>query len=189
MSTQNQVKSKRRIRWIVETSIFLALIVILQMVTKPLGPLVTGSIVNFVLIAAATLVGMSSGIVIAVLSPILAFLLGVVPLPVVIIPVVIVGNIAIVEVFSLIIGKRDLSPQLNRLVRWIAAILLGAGIKFLALYAGCVWVVMPLVTIAQGTALKVPSAIISVSQIFTAVIGGVVAMLVVPPVRKAMRKS
>ena len=39
----------KKIRWITETAIMLALLVTLQALTKPLGQLVTGSCVNAIL--------------------------------------------------------------------------------------------------------------------------------------------
>ena len=48
----------KKIRWITETAIMLALLVTLQALTKPMGQLVTGSCVNAVL-AIAALVGIA----------------------------------------------------------------------------------------------------------------------------------
>ena len=66
---------KTNIVWIAETAIFLALLIVLQAVTASLGQFVTGSAVNFVLVAAAVIGGLWSGIVVAAVSPFLAFLL------------------------------------------------------------------------------------------------------------------
>ena len=70
---------RKKVLWITETALMLALLVALQAVTKPLGQLVTGSCVNGVLAIAALLVGMSSGITVALLSPVFAFLFGIAP--------------------------------------------------------------------------------------------------------------
>jgi len=48
----------KKIRWITETAILLALLVTLQAVTKPAGQLVTGSCVNTILAVAVLLGGM-----------------------------------------------------------------------------------------------------------------------------------
>ena len=69
----------KKIRWITETAILLALLVTLQAVTKGFGQLVTGSCVNAVLAIAALVGGLASGLTVALISPVLAFLLGIAP--------------------------------------------------------------------------------------------------------------
>ena len=63
---------RKKILWITETAVMLALLVTLQAVTKPLGQLVTGSCVNTVLAITVLLVGLHSGITIALMSPVCA---------------------------------------------------------------------------------------------------------------------
>ena len=53
---------RKKVLWITETAVMLALLVTLQALTKPMGQLVTGSCVNAVLAISVLLVGMSSGI-------------------------------------------------------------------------------------------------------------------------------
>ncbi len=127
---------KSKIRWIVETALFLALLIVLQTITKPLGTIVTGSAVNFILIATTLLVGISSGITIAVVSPFLALLLGIVPLPIYIVPVVVLGNLVIVIAYGLILRKAINLDTIKKLLVWLSAIVVGAVLKFGALYAG-----------------------------------------------------
>ena len=81
----------KKIRWITETAILLALLVTLQAVTKPLGQLVTGSCVNAILAVAVLFAGLGSGLTIAVISPVLAFLLGIAP-QILTVPAIMVGN-------------------------------------------------------------------------------------------------
>ena len=69
----------KKIRWITETAVMLALLVSLQAITKPLGQLVTGSCVNAVLAITVLAAGLYSGITVAVISPVLAYLLGIAP--------------------------------------------------------------------------------------------------------------
>ena len=63
---------KKKILWITETAVLLALLITLQWLTKPLGQLVTGSCVNAVLAVAALLCGWSSGLTVALVSPVCA---------------------------------------------------------------------------------------------------------------------
>ena len=74
-----EIIMSKKIRWITETAVMLALLVALQALTKPMGQLVTGSCVNAVLAVSALVGGLSSGLVVALVSPVLAFLLGIAP--------------------------------------------------------------------------------------------------------------
>ena len=60
---------KKKLLWITETAIMLALLVTLQALTKPAGQLVTGTAVNGVLGIATLVAGVGSGAVVALLSP------------------------------------------------------------------------------------------------------------------------
>ena len=81
----------KKILWITETAVLLALLIVLQWVTKPLGQFVTGSCVNAVLAVAALMVGLSSGLAVALVSPVCAYLLGIAP-NLVAVPAIMVGN-------------------------------------------------------------------------------------------------
>ena len=70
---------RQKTLWITQTAALLALLIILQLATRSAGQLVTGSCVNAVLALAALIAGLSSGLTVAVLSPFLAFALGVGP--------------------------------------------------------------------------------------------------------------
>ena len=93
----------KKVRWITETAVMLALLVILQALTKPAGQLVTGSCVNAVLAVSVLLAGLGSGITVAVLSPVLAYLLGVAP-QLVTVPAIMVGNTVLVVLLYFIAG-------------------------------------------------------------------------------------
>jgi len=86
---------KKNVIWITETAVMLALLVALQALTKPLGQLVTGSCVNAVLAITVLLVGMSGGITVALVSPVCAFLLGIAPNLVTVLPIML-GNVCYV---------------------------------------------------------------------------------------------
>ena len=64
----------KKIRWITETAVMLALLVSLQALTKPMGQLVTGSCVNTILAVSVLVGGYSCGLTVALISPVLAFL-------------------------------------------------------------------------------------------------------------------
>ena len=179
----------KKIRWITETAIMLALLVCLQALTKPLGQLVTGSCVNTVLAIAALVGGLSSGLVVALCSPVLAFLLGIAP-QILTVPAIMVGNSVFVILLSLLADKSG-----KKIVRQVIAWIVAAAAKFAALYAIVVLLICGVLSeslLASG-ALKAPMlkalpATFSWPQLFTALIGGAVALAITPVLRKALKK-
>ena len=169
--------------------VLLALLVTLQALTKPMGQLVTGSCVNAVLAVTVLVAGLYSGITVAVISPILAYLLGIAP-QILTVPAIMVGNTVYVVLLFCIAGKES-KNIVRRVVAWVVA----AVAKFAALYAIVVWLICGVFSeslLASG-ALKAPMlkalpATFSWPQLFTALIGGAVALLMVPILRKALRK-
>ena len=179
----------KRIRWITETAVLLALLVTLQALTKGFGQLVTGSCVNGVLAIAVLLGGLSCGLTVAAISPVLAFLLGIAP-QVVTVPAIMVGNGVYVAVLYLLADRKG-----EKLLRQLAAWITAAVAKFAVLYALVVWLICGVLSqplLAAGTLkppmLKVLPATFSWPQLVTALIGGAVALLTVPVLRKALRK-
>ena len=179
----------KKIRWITETAVMLALLVSLQALTKPMGQLVTGSCVNAVLAVSALVGGLSCGLTVALISPVLAFLLGIAP-QILTVPAIMVGNSVFVVLLSLLADKsgRNIGKQL---VAWIAA----AAAKFVSLYAIVVWLICGVLSesllaagVMKAPMLKALPATFSWPQLFTALIGGAVALLIVPVLRKALHK-
>lgn len=176
----------KKIRFITETAVMLALLIALQALTKPMGQLVTGSCVNAVLAVTALVAGVYSGLTVAVISPVLAYLLGVAP-QILTVPAIMVGNTVFVLMLHFVSGKRIV----RRLLAWITA----AAMKFAALYAIVVWLICGVFAekLLSSGALKAPMlkalpVSFGVTQLFTALIGGAVALLIVPILRKALRK-
>ena len=118
----------KKIRWITETAVLLALLIVLQATTKGFGQFVTGSCVNAVLGIAVLLAGMSSGITIAVISPVLAYLLGIAP-QIVTVPAIMVGNTVFVVLLRVITGGKS-KPIGTQIAAWLVA----AVAKFAVLY-------------------------------------------------------
>ena len=184
----------KKILWITETAVMLALLVTLQAITKPMGQLITGSCVNAVLAIAVLLAGMSSGITIALVSPVCAYLFGIAPNFVTVLPIMI-GNVCFVVLLRLIAGSNH-KPAWRQPV----ALIVAAGVKFAVLY---LLVVKVICGIASGALLgkklgevvvlappmleKLP-AMFAWPQLFTALIGGAVALLITPVLRKALKR-
>ena len=184
----------KKVRWITETAVMLALLVALQAITKPLGQLVTGSFVNAVLAVTVLLVGMSSGLTVALISPLCAFLLGIAPNFITVLPIML-GNCCFVVLLRLIAGSRH-----RPLWRQPLALVSAAGAKFVVLY---LLVVEVICGVASGALLgkKLGSVVVLAPpmlnmlptmftwpQLITALIGGGVALLITPLLRKALRR-
>lgn len=179
----------KKIRWITETAALLALLVTLQYLTKPMGQIVTGSCVNAVLAVAVLFGGLASGITVALISPVLAFLLGIAP-QILTVPAIMVGNSVYVALLALLADPSG-KNVIKQVIAWLAA----AVAKFAALYAIVVWLICGVFSealLASG-ALKQPMltalpATFSWPQLVTALIGGAVALLIAPVLKKALRK-
>lgn len=178
----------KKVRWITETAVLLALLVVFQAVTRSLGQLVTGSCVNAVLAITVLLAGMSSGVTIALISPVLAYLLGIAP-QLVTVPAIMAGNAVFVVLLGLIAGRGENGRSLA------AAWLLAAIAKFATLYILVVKIICGIASaplLASGT-LKPPMleklpGMFAWPQLITALIGGGIALLIVPVLRKALHR-
>lgn len=178
----------KKIRWITETAIMLALLVTVQALTKPMGQLVTGSCVNAVLAVSVLVGGLASGITVAVISPVLAFLLGIAP-QILTVPVIMVGNAAFVSVLKLDGGVT------KNIWKNVTALLGAALGKFALLYLLVKYGICGILAdalLAQGLLkepmLKALPATFGAMQLVTALIGGAIALLIVPVLRKALHR-
>ena len=179
----------KKIRWITETAVMLALLVSLQSLTKPMGQMVTGSCVNAVLAVSVLVAGLPSGLTVALISPVLAYLLGIAP-QILTVPAIMVGNSVYVALLY-ILADRSGKNVVKQAVAWVAA----AAAKFVSLYAivvGLICGVLSESLLASGVMkppmLKALPATFSWPQLITALIGGAVALLIVPVLRKALKK-
>ena len=179
---------RRKVLWMTQTAVMLAALIALQALTKPLGQIVTGSCVNAVLAVTVLFVGMSSGVTVALLSPVFAFLFGIAP-QILTVPAIMAGNLVFVVLLRFIAGN------MKTLWKSVAAVLLAAVCKFAVLYVLVTYVICGVLAdwlLAEGL-LKAPMltalpATFSLPQLFTALIGGGLALLIVPLLKKALRK-
>lgn len=170
---------------LVYTAICLAILIAVQVITKPFGQIVTGSLVNFILIIATLTAGIAGGTAVAILSPFLAFSIGIGTPILQIVPMIALGNLAVVLLFGLLFKTLHTSEWL----KWIISILVSAVVKFLVLYIGIVRVILPLLTALPPKQAAAISATFSVPQLITALIGGFIAFIVVPLVQKATKNK
>ncbi len=171
---------KSKVFWISQTGVLLALLVAAQAVTKPMGQIVTGSCVNGILAVSTWLVGLSGGLSIALISPFVAFLLGIGPAVFPLTPIIAVGNCVYVVLLHLLGGQ----PVWKDL----AAVAVSAFCKFLVLYLLVVQVVCRVLPL-KPPQIQTFTAMFSWPQLITALIGGVLAVILVPAIRKALHKS
>jgi thiamine transporter ThiT len=154
-------KSNFTVKWITKTAILLALLIVIQLFRMP--QLITGVIVNFILLLAFVQVDVFSGIIIGLISPVVAFLLGILAAPLApMIPFIMLGNAVYVAIFAMI---RTRKPNW-----WKASIgvIMGASVKFTLLTLAVRYLVNAPPKIAQA---------MSIPQLYTALTGGVVIIL------------
>ena len=173
--------------WITRTGVLLALLLALQWATLGTkafaGQYITGSLVNCVLAVSALTAGLSSGLVIALLSPIFAYLLGIAP-QLVVVPAIMAGNCALVLVLWAV-GRGD-APMWRKAV----AVVLAAVCKFVVLYLLVVQVICGVgasfllgqsffgAPVLLQPMIQALPLTFSWPQLITALIGGVLGILV-----------
>jgi len=174
---------QKRALWIAQTGVFLALLLVAQIATRPFGnSILTGSLVNMLLILTVMLLGLSSAVTLGVISPFFSVVMGgaaIWPF----IPVIIAGNIVIVVLWHFIALRHGERSR----PRDIIALVCGAAAKFGVLYVGIVLLVVPLVLGVEGPQANAVSAAFSWPQLITASIGGVLALLLSPVLKKAIK--
>ncbi len=172
------------VKWITRTAIFTALVIVIQAATAPMGnQFITGSLVNLVLIVSVMTCGIGSGAAVAVVSPVFAKLFGIGPLWT-IIPFIAFANIVFILIWGWL-GRKKIGG--SDIVSYIVALVAGAVCKFGVLYLGIVKFAVPvLLNLPEGPT-KVISTTFSFPQLITAAIGGVLAVLILPLLKKAIK--
>ena len=170
---------KNKTLWLVRTALMIALLIVLQSVTKAGGQFVTGSCVNAVLAVAVLTCGLASSLVVALLSPFMAFLLGIGPQLIYIVPAIAVGNAFFVVLLHLLYREKVNAR--------VIALAVAAVAKFTALYL-LVSVLLCNILPLKPQQIATFQAMFSWPQLVTALIGGAVAMVIVPVIRKGIRK-
>lgn len=173
----------KTVRFLTRTAVLLALTVLFQSLRSiiPMPPnvsqYVVGSLVNLSLIVAAVIVGIKGGLIISVVAPLIAFFQGFQP-NLIMVPMIALGNIVLVLVIALLYRKN----------KYVA---LGAGaiLKFIALYIAVVKITVPLFLANSPDGMKATLSLsFSWPQLVTAAIGGVLALIVIPLVKKALKE-
>ena len=171
-----------KLRLITRTAVLLALLVAFQAVTKPLGQLVTGSLVNTLLAVSALTVGLWGGLVVALVSPVLAFLLGIAP-QILTVPAIMAGNALFVFLLWLLGRKGKMA---------LLAVAAASVTKFLALYGLVNFLICGVLAesllsagLLKAPMLKALPATFSWPQLITALIGGSIGLVVSKIIKKS----
>ena len=190
---------QKRIRWITETAVMLALLICLQWIgsfipDQMTKQLITGTMVNCVLAVTVLIVGLSSGITVALVSPVCAFVFGIAPNFITVFPIM-AGNCCFVALLHFIIGK-------TRKMGWQqpVALISAAVAKFGILYLLVVKVICGMasgallgkkigqIVVLAPPMLKMLPTMFAWPQLVTALAGGVLALAIIPVLRKALHK-
>ena len=153
-------------RKLTRTALLLALALSFQIGLMPLAQPAVGPLVNMTLLMAVMVVGPAPAVVIGCITPLMAFLLGIMPLPI-LVPVVMLGNTALILVYTL---------MANRLTKGLPllSVMAGATVKFL--------VMASLIRLTAHFFMpNMPPRLVhafSLPQLFTALLGGVMALLI-----------
>ena len=175
------MKRTGKTTFLARTAIFIALLIAFQFATKALGQLVTGSCVNLILAVCALTCGIGSAAIVAVISPFFAFLLGIGPAMIQLVPAIAAGN----AVYVLLIGL--LSKAFKFKAGDITAVVISAVVKFAVLFLLVTKLILPLLGIPEAKA-AVLSASFSWPQLVTALIGGILAVFVARGINRSMEK-
>ena len=172
----------KTVNFIARTAILLALAVLFQSlrlflpIPAAVDQYVVGSLVNLCLIVAAVITGIQGGLIVAVLTPVIAFLQNVLANPV-LVPFVALGNATIVIIVALLYDR-------NKHV----ALRVGALATRLALYLTVVHFAIPvLLGNIPAQAKELMSLRFSWPQLVTALVGGWLALMVLPLLKRALK--
>jgi len=173
-----------KVLWITRTALLITITVVLQALTVSLGnQILTGSIVNLMLITAVMTCGLPSGLTVSLVTPVMPTLLGFGPVwPIV--PFIAAGNMVLVILWHFI-GNRKI-PIEN--AAYVLALIAAAAGKFLVLFYGITYLAIPVLLKLPEPQASVVSALFSYPQIITASLGGMCAIILLPTLKKAIKR-
>ncbi len=166
---------------ITRTAIFMALLLVLHAAAAPLGNIIAGSIVNLILIVSVMTCGLASGLSVAVISPVMAKFFGIGPLFFLMLFIA-GGNIVLVLLWHFI-GSRHTT---RKYTAYFTAMVSSATAKLLALYIGNIKIALPLFWRLPEQQTSVISDMFSISQFVTALTGGILSIILLSTLKKAM---
>lgn len=165
-----------KVIFITRTAVFIALLVSIQMIVTAMSfgnIIIIGSLVNMILILAVMICGLSTGLTVAILSPLFAKVIGIGPFWV-IIPFIALGNSALVIIW-------------DRLGSSKIAIIVSSVAKYLILSIFISRIIVPCFLNLPHKQAMLISRMFSTTQLITALIGGIVAFTIFPLIKKILK--
>lgn len=152
---------------LVKTSMMLALTLVFQIGFRQFAQPLVGPLVNMTLILTAMYVGKAPGAMVGIITPLVAFMLGIIGI-IQLVPLIAIGNVLLVVMYAFV------ADIVNYKWRKYSGVVVAALFKFIFLYVGA-RALLPLIMA------KVPEPIyitFGVSQFVTALIGGIIAVVI-----------
>jgi len=179
-------QKNRKVLVLAQTAVMLAMLIGVQFATSPLkNQFLTGSLVNLILLISVFLIGFGGGVTVAAVSPFLAFLFGMGPAFIQLVPFVAVGNMLLVCI-AWFVRKYVMAKNVKDVLVTAAGLLAACAAKFLFLWVGVVLIALPLIPGINENQITMLSLMFSWPQIVTALIGSALAMAIAPLLKKAV---
>ena len=184
MRGRSFLHNKQKILWITRTAGLVGMLIAFQMATVSFGNIViTGSIVNLMLIVSVMTCGFASGLSVAVISPVVAKFFGIGAFWV-FIPFIAAGNIALIW-FWHFVGNINMG---RKYTAYVVALVCAAIAKFLVLYIGIVRIAAPVFLRLPGQQAAVISYTFSILQLINTSIGGMLAIGLLPTLKNILER-
>jgi len=180
---------KSNVLFITQTAVLLAILMVVQLMFRSIGQLAIGSIVNLILLTATLAIGRRSGLFIGLISPFLAYLLGVGPALIQIVIFVATANSLLVSVAGLLAKKSITDTSLKGMAKSAVALAFASVCKTAFLWIGGVKIAMPLMSGLSEGQVAMLTASFTWMQLVTALIGSGLAIVVVPLLLKTLRHN
>ncbi len=170
----------RKIKFVTRTAILLAIAILFQFIGQYIptyNNFIVGPIVNAVLLIATEITGLFSGIIIAIIAPLVSAITNksaMAPIILAFSPFIMTGNILLVLGYALL-------KKVNRIV----ALGTGAVVKFAFLY-GAIVLFTSFMKLNAKVALTL-TGLFSWPQLLTAVVGGCIALAVIPALKRVVK--
>ena len=185
---RRNIKVKKKTIYITQTAVMLALLIVVQFVTKPFTQYVTGSLVNLILLVSVFMIGIYGGLAVALISPFLAFIVGAGPGFIQIVPVIAIGN-AIFILVAGIVRKPMLMPGAKKGFPVVLGLVVASIVKTLFLWIGVVLIALPLIPGLKQAQVNMISTMFTWPQLITALIGSALAIIVIPLLKQAFKHN
>lgn len=173
--------NSKQIRQMVTTAVIIALTIVFQYMrpllggTNPISTYIIGSLVNLCIIIASCLVGVWSGIAVSVVTPLIALAQG--HAVIFMVPWIMIGNAVLAVAFALF-AKMSLENSTGDWVRFVIVGAVASIVKFAVIAFGQTVMMTSQKGAPIAKALSTASAA-QVQQIITAVIGTIIAKLLI----------